>query len=91
LKDQNRNKPADITKLYVRNAAGESIPLSAVVDMQETSNPPTLYHYNRFRSATISASLAEGKTIGDGVKAMEAIGNRMLDETFQTSLGGPVP
>jgi hydrophobe/amphiphile efflux-1 (HAE1) family protein len=87
LKD--RETPADISKLYVRNAQGQTIPLTAVVKIEETSNPPTLYHYNRFRSATISASLAEGKTIGDGVKAMQAIGNRLLDQTFQTSLGGP--
>jgi multidrug efflux pump subunit AcrB len=86
---ENRETPQDISKLYVRNSNNENIPLSAVVKLEETSNPPTLYHYNRFRSATISASLAEGKTIGDGVKAMQAIGNRLLDESFQTSLGGP--
>jgi hydrophobe/amphiphile efflux-1 (HAE1) family protein len=86
---KNRETPADISKLYVRNNKNENIPLTAVVKVEETSNPPTLYHYNRFRSATISASLAEGKTIGDGVKAMQAIGNRLLDESFQTSLGGP--
>jgi HAE1 family hydrophobic/amphiphilic exporter-1/multidrug efflux pump len=57
--------------------------------MVETSNPPTLFHYNRFKSATMQASLAEGKTIGDGVKAMEDIASRLLDETFQTSLSGP--
>jgi hydrophobe/amphiphile efflux-1 (HAE1) family protein len=84
-----RNTPTDITKLYVRNAAGESIPLTSVVKLEETSNPPTLYHYNRFRSATVSASLAEGKTIGDGVKAMQAISAKLLDESFQTSLSGP--
>jgi HAE1 family hydrophobic/amphiphilic exporter-1/multidrug efflux pump len=53
--------------------------------MVENSNPPTLYHYNRFKAATISASLAEGKTIGDGVKAMKAIGDKLLDESFQTA------
>jgi hydrophobe/amphiphile efflux-1 (HAE1) family protein len=87
LKD--RQTPTDISQLYVRNNQNQNIPLSAVVNIQETSNPPTLYHYNRFRAATISASLAEGKTIGDGVEAMRAIGNRLLDDTFQTSLGGP--
>jgi len=84
-----RQKPADIEKLYVRNNRGERIPLSAVVKLEESSNPPTLYHYNRFKSATISASLAEGKTIGDGVKAMEAISQRLLDESFKTALSGP--
>jgi HAE1 family hydrophobic/amphiphilic exporter-1/multidrug efflux pump len=86
---EDRNTPTDISKLYVRNSAGESIPLTSVVKLEETSNPPTLFHYNRFRSATVSASLAEGKTIGDGVKAMQAIATRMLDESFQTSLSGP--
>lgn len=85
----NRNEPADLNKIYTRNVRGESIPLSAVVTMEETSNPPTLYHYNRFKAATISAQLAEGKTIGDGVKAMRAIASRLLDDSFQTSLSGP--
>ena len=84
-----RDQPLDIDKMYVRNNRGESIALSAVMKMEETSNPPTLYHYNKFKSATISASLAEGKTIGDGVKAMEEISKRLLDESFQTALSGP--
>lgn len=84
-----RNEPVDINNIYVRNRNGDNIPLSSVVTMVETSNPPTLYHYNRFKSATMQASLAEGKTIGDGVKAMEVIADRVLDETFQTSLSGP--
>ncbi len=89
VKLEDRQTPTDISQLYVRNNRNENIPLSAVVKLEETSNPPTLFHYNRFRSATVSASLAEGKTIGDGVKAMQAIADRLLDESFQTSLGGP--
>jgi HAE1 family hydrophobic/amphiphilic exporter-1/multidrug efflux pump len=87
LKD--RQTPSDILSLYVRNNRGEMIPLSAVVDLKESSNPPTLFHYNRFRSATISASLAEGKTIGDGVKAMDDLSKKLLDESFHTAYGGP--
>ncbi len=83
-----RDKPSDIDKLYVRNDKGENIPLSAVVKMEENSEPPTLYHYNRFKSATVSASLAEGKTIGDGIAAMKAIAAKTLDPSFQTALTG---
>lgn len=83
-----RNEPIDIDKLYVHNNRNENIPLDAIIKLEENSNPPTLYHYNRFKAATISASLAEGKTIGDGVKAMQAIANRLLDPSFQTSLSG---
>jgi multidrug efflux pump subunit AcrB len=84
-----RNTPTDISKIYIRNSRGESIPISSVLTIEENSNPPNLYHYNRFNSATISASLAEGKTIGDGVSAMDRIAKEKLDESFQTALGGP--
>ena len=84
-----RQDPADITKLYVRNNRGENIPLSSVVETRSSANPPTLYHFNRYKSATISASLAEGKTIGDGIKVMRSIAAEKLDESFQTSLSGP--
>jgi hydrophobe/amphiphile efflux-1 (HAE1) family protein len=84
-----RNSPEDIKNLYVKNASGNNIPLDAVVHLQESSNPATLYHFNRYKAATISASLAEGKTIGDGIAAMNAIAAKLLDETYQTSLNGP--
>ena len=84
-----RNTPTDISKIYIRNNRGESIPIASVLTIEENSNPPNLYHYNRFNSATISASLAEGKTIGDGVNAMERIAKEKLDESFQTALSGP--
>ena len=73
-----RNKPVDIEKLYVRNSRGENIPLSQVVHLETGSNPSTLFHFNRYKAATISASLAEGKTIGDGIKAMQSIAARLL-------------
>ncbi|MBS1935139.1 MAG: efflux RND transporter permease subunit, partial [Bacteroidetes bacterium] len=83
-----RNDPKDITNIYVRNNKGINIPLSAVVKMEQNSNPSTLYHFNRYKAATISASLAEGKTIGDGIKAMQAIADKVIDPTFQTTLAG---
>ena len=84
-----RLKPTDIENLYVTNTRGERIPLSAVVKLEESSNPATLYHFNRLKSATVQASLAEGKTIGDGVKAMQGIAAKVLDSSFQTALNGP--
>ncbi|GAA4437527.1 efflux RND transporter permease subunit [Ravibacter arvi] len=89
VEHSDRTVPEDISKLYVRNNRGQNIPLMSVVKIEEASGPPTLYRYNRYKSATISASLAEGKTIGDGVNAMRAISARVLDESFQTSLSGP--
>lgn len=86
---KDRTTPKNIADLYVRNSRGENIPLTAVTKMEESSSPPTLFHYNRFKAATISASLAEGKTIGDGVKAMRKIADKLLDDSFQTALSGP--
>ncbi len=89
VEHSDRTKPEDISRLYVRNNREQNIPLSSVVKIEEASGPPTLYRYNRYKSATISASLVEGKTIGDGVAAMREISDKILDETFQTSLTGP--
>ncbi len=84
-----RNKPEDISRLFVRNNLNQAIPLSSVVHLQESTNPATLYHFNRYKAATISASLNEGFTIGDGIKAMQRISNKLLDESYQTALTGP--
>jgi len=84
-----RDEPADIDKLYTKNNRGELVQLSSVITLKETSNPPQLYHFNRYKSATVSASLAPGKTIGDGVAAMQRIGDKLLDESFTSSLNGP--
>jgi len=88
LERGDRNKPMDISKVYVRNKYGDNIPLDAVVHIANNSNPSTLYHFNRYKAATISASLSEGKTIGDGILAMQAIAGKQLDPSFQTALSG---
>lgn len=84
-----RDEPLDLTNLSVRNNRGEMISLDNVVRFEESSNPPTLYHYNRFKSATFSAAPAPGRTLGEGIAAMEEIGRQLLDDTFQTDLSGP--
>lgn len=89
IDSERRNNPDDIKNIFLRSKTGEIIPLDAVVHLEENSNPATLYHFNWYKAATISASLAEGKTIGDGIKAMQAISNRLLDETYHTALNGP--
>lgn len=84
-----RQDPADIMKLYVRNNKGVYISLASVVKIVTNAIPPALYHFNRYKSATFSASLAPGKTVGDGVKTMQTIARKVLDNTFETSLSGP--
>lgn len=85
----NRDEPMDLTSMYVRNIKGNLIQLDNVVQVAEQTSPPQLYHYNRYKSATVSAGLAPGKTIGDGVKAMQEIADKVLDDSFSTELSGP--
>ena len=85
---QQRNEPAYIRSIYIRNDDGEMIQLDNLVELVESIAPPKLYHYNRFISATISAGLAEGKTIGQGLEEMDKIAAETLDETFRTALSG---
>ncbi len=84
-----RDEPLDLAALHVRNNRGQMVQLDNIVHFDESSNPPQLYHYNRYKSATISASLAPGKTLGEGIEVMERIGTQVLDETFDTDLSGP--
>jgi multidrug efflux pump len=83
-----RDEPIDLKSLYVKNNKGELIQMDNVVKVAEESSPPQLYHYNRYKSATISAGLAPGKTIGDGIDAMNAISKKVVDESFSTALTG---
>jgi multidrug efflux pump len=84
----NRNDPTDLTSIFVRNNRGELIQLDNLIQVEEQSTPPQLYHNNRFISATVSAGLAPGKSIGDGIDAMDNISKKVLDDSFSTDLGG---
>jgi multidrug efflux pump len=85
----NRNEPLDLRSLYVRNNAGELIQLDNIVRLKEESAPPQLYRYDRYVSATVSAGLASGYTLGQGIEAMDEIAQKVLDESFHTALSGP--
>ena len=83
-----RAKPLDLTSMFVKNSKGELIQMDNVVTIEEQSNPTQLYHNNRYMSATVSAGLAPGKSISDGIEAMDEIKAKVLDDSFTTDLGG---
>lgn len=83
-----RKDPLDLSSVYVRNDKGKLIQLDNLVTAKEESSPPQLYRNNRFISATVSAGLAPGKSIGDGIEVMDEIAAKVLDETFSTDLSG---
>ena len=88
LPRQERNKPLDLTSLYVRNDKGQMVQLDNFVTLKESTAPPQLYRYNRFVAATISANLAAGKTISEGIEEMDKIADKLLDDSFRTALDG---
>lgn len=84
----NRDDPDDLKRLFVRTNSGQLISIENVVSVEESSTPPSIFHFNRFKSATFSGSPAPGKTIGDGIAAMRAIAAETLDESYNTALAG---
>jgi multidrug efflux pump len=83
-----RNETVDLKNLFVTADNGEPVVLDKLVTVSEESSPPQLYRFDRYVSATVSAGLAPGRTIGDGIAAMEVIADRLLDDTFSTTLAG---
>ncbi len=83
-----RDDPNDLKQVHVRSASSQLIPLDNLVTLTDASSPPQLFRYNRYVSATIQASTVPGKTVGDGIAAMDKIADRVLNENFSTSLAG---
>src|SRR5690606_19992362 len=85
---QQRNTPIDLRTIYIKNNVGEMIQMDNLVKLEESVAPPQLYRYNRFNSATITAGLAPGYSLGEGLEEMDRIAADVLDDTFRTALEG---
>ncbi|MBP6970396.1 MAG: efflux RND transporter permease subunit [Bacteroidaceae bacterium] len=85
---QQRNTTQDLKSIYMRNRGGEMIQMDNLVELKEDIAPPRLYRYNRFVSATVSAGLGKGYTLGQALDEMDKIAKETLDDTFRTSLTG---
>ncbi len=83
-----RSRPDDLGNIAVRNDAGDTIRLSNLVTLAESSAPPELYRVNRYSAATVTGTLVQGHTMQDGIQALDAVAQRTLDERFTTSLTG---
>ena len=84
----NRDNPMDLSSIYIRNSAGKLIQLDNVLKVSNQSNPPNIYRFNRYVSATVSAQPATGTTLGEGIAEMKKIAKEVLPENFSTSLAG---
>ncbi len=84
----NRDDPQDLASIFVRARDGTLVQLDNVIRVSEQSNPPQLFRFDRYVSATVSAGLSPGYTLGDGIAAMDQIAHQVLDESYRTSLAG---
>ncbi len=83
-----RNEPVDLNGLYVRSGTGEPVPLGNLVRFTEHVGPTQLFRFDRYISATVSAQLANGYSIQDGIDAMNRVAAEVLDPSFATALDG---
>jgi multidrug efflux pump len=88
LMREKRDEPVDLRSLFVKNNRGDLIQLDNLITIVEQSAPPQLYRFNRYVSATVSAGLAPGYTLGQGIEAMDEVAGKILDESFATALSG---
>jgi multidrug efflux pump len=84
-----RSRPSDLGNLAVRTLDGaRMVSLDNMITFTETSSPPELYRYNRYAAATVSGTLAAGRTLGEGIAVFDAAAERTLDDRFTTALTG---
>ncbi|MEN9579163.1 MAG: multidrug transporter AcrB [Pseudomonadota bacterium] len=88
LERQFRNEPQDLARLQVRAAGGQMVSLDNLISWQGQTVPSAIYRYDRYVSATVSGGLAEGYTIGDGIKIMDEVAAKVLPATINTTLAG---
>ncbi|HWN94081.1 MAG TPA: efflux RND transporter permease subunit [Methylomirabilota bacterium] len=87
LQRESRLLPQDLDRLYVRNRDGRLIQLSAIVNRSEGAAPNAIEHYNRLRSATISASLS-GVPLGTAINRVDELLKAELPPGFSYEWAG---
>lgn len=71
MSSDQRRLPEQVAHIYLRSGNGVMVPLSNLVDLKETVSPAELNHFNKLRSAKISANLAPGYTLGEAMTAID--------------------
>lgn len=85
---RNRNSIEDLKSIYVKSINGEMISLDNLVTINPSTSPAAIYRYDQYTSATISAALAPGISLEEGIQEMEGIKKKVLGDNFKTSLAG---
>lgn len=85
---QQRTNPADILDIYVRNDAGDMLPLSGFLTISESVSPQSLNHFNRLRAVIVRAAVTPGYALGEVLAHMQSVAAQQLPDSVQTDLEG---
>ncbi|WP_137387801.1 efflux RND transporter permease subunit [Rhodoligotrophos defluvii] len=88
LARSDRSAPQDLENLYVRSAQGAMVPLSNIVEVKERVAPRELNHFNQLRSATLTANLGEGASLGEALARLETAIRDKLPSTVRIDYSG---
>ena len=86
--DQHREKPSDISQLYVRGNDGALVQLNNVVTVKEVPAPEALNHFDRMRAVTIGAGLADGFTLGQALHYLDETSRVIIKPGMRTAYAG---
>jgi multidrug efflux pump len=86
--DIDRRNPDDLASIYVRNAHGVMVPMTNIIKVTEQVAPKELNHFNKLRSATLTATIAPGYTLGDALAFMDDAAQRVLPASAQVDYAG---
>jgi HAE1 family hydrophobic/amphiphilic exporter-1 len=80
---QYRTRPENVGQFYVRNSAGQAVPLSTLVTMREVNGPEFTTRFNEYRAAQINGILMPGYSTRQGMRALEQV----FAETMPRDMG----
>lgn len=83
-----REEPDDIRKIHVRNAAGEMVELSGVLDVSMESGPNVLSRFNSFPSVQVTGAPAPGFSTGEAMQRVKEIAATSLPPGYAVEWSG---
>jgi multidrug efflux pump subunit AcrB len=73
-----RRDISDIWRIYVRNKAGQMVPMRSIAQVRYVTGPQVITRYNNYRSVTINGSPAPGASSSDALAAMQQVSEKTL-------------
>ncbi|MET4139908.1 efflux RND transporter permease subunit [Pedobacter sp. UYP1] len=83
-----RADPSSMDNVFVKNRAGENVPINTLVKLQRVYGPETVSRYNLFNSIGVNAMAKPGYSSGDAIRAVEEVAAQQLPSGFSYEFTG---